>query len=121
MNRIARICAGVALASAVFAGPAQATGGRDAAVYQTIMSGDYASAEGALLPRLRAGEATPELLLNLAALYALTDRPEAAQALYRWVLSERDVTMDLSMREGDTKSAHAIARDGLSRLTLASR
>lgn len=116
-----RLFAATAMIAAGTAAPAQAGIMRDVAVHQTILKGDYGTAEGALLPRLRAGENSPELLLNLAALYSLTNRPEAAQALYRWVLSERDVLMDLSDREGDTKSAHAIAQEGLNRLTLASR
>lgn len=117
-----RICAAVALAAVgMVAAPAQAGVMKDAAIHQSITKGDFAAAESALVPRLRDGESSPEVLLNLAAVYALTDRPEAAQALYRWVLSERDTVMDLSAREGDTKTAHAIAQDGLSRLQVAAR
>ena len=119
MNMLTRILAGSALVVAAVGGaPAQAGVVGDEAVRESITRGDFATAEGALVPRLREGEATPELLLNLAAVYALTDRPEAAQALYRWVLSERDALMDLSRREGDTKTAHEIARDGLQRLQV---
>lgn len=121
MTMFDRVYAVAALVAVSVAAPAQAGISKDAAIHKSIVSGDYAAAEGALLPRLRAGEKSPELLLNLAALYAFTDRPEAAQALYRWVLSERDVLMDLSDREGDTRSAHAIARAGLQRLTFAAR
>ena len=122
MTGFNRLCAAVALAAVgIVAAPAQAGVTKDAAVHQSITSGDLAAAENALLPRLREGESSPEVLLNLAAVYALTDRPEAAQALYSWVLSERDTVMDLSPREGDTRTAHAIARDGLSRLQVAAR
>lgn len=121
--RVVRICAGLALAAVAGAAttPAQAGGTSDAAISKSIMRGDYADAERALLPRLAAGEDTPELLLNLAAVYALTGRTEAAQALYRWVLSERDAVMDLSERDADSSSAHAIAREGLQRLAVAAR
>lgn len=122
MKALDRISAVAALAPlALVAAPAQAGAMQDAAIHQSISKGDFAAAENALLPRLRDGENSPEVLLNLAAVYALTDRPEAAQALYRWVLSERDAVMDLSQREGDTKTAHAIAQDGLSRLQVAAR
>ena len=123
MNGIARICAVAALVAAgIGAAPAQAGVVQDTAIHDSITRGDYAGAENKLLPRLRDGETSPELLLNLAAVYALTDRPEAAQALYRWVLSERDALMDLTQREGgDTRTAHAIAREGLQRLQLVAR
>lgn len=122
MSGFDRVCVAAALAAAaIVAAPAQAGVTQDAAIHQSITSGDLATAESALLPRLRDGEDSPEVLLNLAAVYALTDRPEAAQALYRWVLSERDTVMDLSQREGDTKTAHAIAREGLNRLQVVAR
>lgn len=82
--------------------------------HAAIASGDLASAERMLLNERKIYGARPEVLLNLAAVYARSGRGVEASALYREVLAQDDVTMDLS--GGRTASAHAIARVGLSRL-----
>ena len=74
--------------------PAQA---QDSAVASTqILSGAYDKAEQKLLAELRVHPNRPELLLNLAAVYAKTGRTIEARTLYTKVLSKDDVLMDIS-------------------------
>ena len=63
----------------------------------------------------RSGEASPEVLLNLAAIYQRTGRAAEARALYATVLDSPDVQMDLA--SGATTGSHQVAQRGLSRLT----
>jgi Flp pilus assembly protein TadD len=94
----------------------------DTNAYGAITSGDYARAEAKLNADLRVHPGRPELLLNLAAVYARTDRVDAARQLYRQVLAQDDVLMDLTPER--TAGSHAIAQAGLARLpaqTLTSR
>jgi thioredoxin-like negative regulator of GroEL len=92
--------------------PAQA---QDSAVASTqIAQGDFAQAESKLLAELRIHPGRPELLLNLAAVYAKTGRVDAARGLYTKVLSTDDVLMDLSVDR--TAGSHALAQSGLRRL-----
>jgi hypothetical protein len=86
-----------------------------------IVAGDLAKAERTLLADQRIYGSTPELLINLAAVYARSGRTAEATAMYREVLGQRDVLMDITADR--TASAHAIARAGLERLrpTLAVR
>lgn len=100
---------------ALLATPAQAQsfyGDRVAAV--AIAQGDFAGAERTLLQELRIHPNRPELLLNLAAVYAKTGRPGEARNLYRRVLTQDDVLMDLSADR--TAGSHAVATAGLRRL-----
>ena len=83
----------------------------ETAASATIKSGDYSEAESILQRQLRHRPDRPELLLNLAAVYANTDRPAEARALYRKVLSSDSVEMEL--RSGAVADSHAIARAGL--------
>ncbi|WP_404338365.1 tetratricopeptide repeat protein [Sphingomonas sp. MMS12-HWE2-04] len=92
--------------------PAQA---QDRAVASTeISTGAYAQAETKLQAQLRAHPDLPELLLNLAAVYAQTGRTSEARALYTRVLDQDDVLMDLSADR--TAGSHAVARTGLRRI-----
>jgi Tfp pilus assembly protein PilF len=92
--------------------PAQA---QDSAVASTqIAQGDFAQAESKLLAELRIHPGRPELLLNLAAVYAKTGRTGEARSLYTKVLSTDDVLMDLSLDQ--TAGSHALAQRGLRRL-----
>ncbi len=68
-------------------------------------------AEAQLNSRLRLDPDQPELLLNLAAVYAQTGRTSQARALYLRVLQQRDFEMDLSADRVST--SHAIANKGL--------
>jgi hypothetical protein len=92
--------------------PAQA---QDGAVASTeIAQGDYVAAESKLLQELRIYPGRPELLLNLAAVYAKTGRAGEARSLYTKVLGSDDVLMDLSVDR--TAGSHALAQRGLRRL-----
>jgi hypothetical protein len=92
--------------------PAQA---QDSSVASTeIARGAWADAEKALVKELRIHPDRPELLLNLAAVYAKTGRDAEARNLYAKVLSQREVLMDLTPEQ--TAGSHMIARTGLRRL-----
>jgi tetratricopeptide (TPR) repeat protein len=101
----------LAAAPLVAAIPAQA---QDRAVATHIVQGDLSQAESKLLAELRIYPGRPELLLNLAAVYAKTGRTSEARALYARVLSKDDVLMDLAADR--TAGSHAIAQRGLRRL-----
>lgn len=85
-----------------------------AKAHAALLQGNYVSAERLLVAEQRVYPDRSEVLLNLAALYASTNRRGDAVALYRTVLAKPDVVMDLSGER--TASAHAIARLGLDRL-----
>jgi thioredoxin-like negative regulator of GroEL len=93
--------------------PAQAQNG-DRVASAAIAKGDFAGAERMLVQELRIHPDRPELLLNLAAVYANTGRSSDARALYRRVLAQNDVLMDLSPDR--TAGSHAIAVAGLRQL-----
>lgn len=102
----------LAVAPLVAALPARA---QDSAVASTqIAQGDFSQAESKLLAELRIHPGRPELLLNLAAVYAKTGRAGEARNLYTKVLSKDDVLMDVSVDQ--TAGSHALAQRGLSRL-----
>jgi predicted Zn-dependent protease len=102
----------LAAAPLIAAFPAQA---QDSAVASTqIADGAYSQAEARLLAELRIHPGRPELLLNLAAVYAKTGRAGEARSLYTRVLSQDDVLMDLSTDQ--TAGSHAVAQRGLRRL-----
>lgn len=87
-----------------------------------IARGDYAAAERVLMRSLKVDADDPELLLNLATVYARTQRSDQAKALYRQVLAAPDER--LSMNDGGTLRAHIAAQSGLNQLagiTLAAR
>ena len=79
-----------------------------------ITQGSYAEAEARLLRELRIYSDRPELLLNLAAVYARTGRADGARSLYARVLSQDEVLMDLTSQK--TAGSHMIAKAGLERL-----
>lgn len=89
--------------------------------HAAILTGDLSTAERTLTAERRIHPQRPEVLLNLAAVYSRSGRAGDAVALYRDVLSNDDVLMDLP--SGRTASAHAIARAGLGALspTVATR
>lgn len=102
----------LAAAPLAFALPAQA---QDTTVSASLISaGSYDKAESKLLDQLRARPDTPELMINLAAVYARTGRTGEARTLYRQVLAQDDVLMDLS--ETRTAGSHVLAQAGLRRL-----
>lgn len=100
---------GVATVAAVPAAASDRTG------YQAIAAGDFATAERTLVAERRIFPSRPELMLNLAAVYAKTGRATEATTLYREALSAEPVLMDLP--NGKTISSHAVAERGLARLS----
>lgn len=93
--------------------PAQAQEG-DRVASAAITRGAYSEAEKALLAELRIHPGRPELLINLAAVYAKTGRQAEARNLYRRVLAQDDVLMDVTPER--TAGSHTIARTGLDRI-----
>jgi thioredoxin-like negative regulator of GroEL len=81
---------------------------------ELISAGAYSKAETRLQSQLRANPESPEVMINLAALYAKTGRISEARVLYRQILAQDDVLMDLS--ETRTAGSHAIAQTGLRRI-----
>lgn len=102
----------------VAAGGAQA---RDRTGYTAISAGDLKAAEATLDAERAIFPNRPEVLLNLAAIYARTARASEARAAYARVLASDDVMMELP--DGSEASAHSLARLGSARLgaSMASR
>lgn len=111
--RVAMIVAGMTMAVPALAG--ERTG------YVQIAAGDLSGAERTLQAERRIFPDRPELMLNLAAIYAATNRASEARSLYSDVLRRNVVPMD--MPSGAVVSSHAVAHAGLNRLapTMASR
>ncbi|MGN5374225.1 tetratricopeptide repeat protein [Sphingomonas hankookensis] len=82
--------------------------------HAAITAGDLSSAQRSLERETRAGSREPEVLLNLAAVYAMTQRPDAARDLYARVLAGEDVSLVLPSARVAT--AHDVARRGLQML-----
>ncbi len=107
--------AGATLALALIATtPALAS---DRTGFTAIASGDLTTAERMLTAERRIYPQRPELMLNLAAVYAKTNRSTEARALYAAVLDRPAVAMDLP--NGVVVSSHAVASTGLNRLPTA--
>lgn len=79
--------------------------------YRAIAAKDYAAAERRLVALRRGAPDRPELMLNLAAVYAKTGRGALARDLYVEVLRRPALLMD--MPSGRVASSHAVARFGL--------
>lgn len=75
-----------------------------------LMKGDYAAAERAIDRERRMFPDSPDLMLNLAIVYARTNRSDDARRLYAEVLAHPDEMLESGRA---TMSAHAIARRGL--------
>lgn len=101
----------LAPALAAFGGAASANAQDARYAYAAIEAGKLTQAERALERETRAGSREPEILLNLAAIYAKTERPDAARALYGQVLSGDDASLILPSHR--IASAHDVARRGL--------
>ena len=104
-----------ALAAIAMIAPANAQTA-DAGAYGSaaLQRGDTVKAELALEQERRAAPDQPEVLLNLATVYARTDRDAQAAALYRAVLAQENVSMKLA--HGRSMDSHDLARIGLSSL-----
>ena len=106
------LLANAAAPFALTALPAQAQSRNgDPVASAAIFDGNFSQAEQQLSARLRLDPDQPELLLNLAAVYAQTGRTSQARALYIRVLQQRDVEMDLSADRVST--SHVVANKGL--------
>ena len=101
----------LALIAAVTATPALA---RDTTGFHAIAAGDLGAAEQTLKAERRIYPQRPELMLNLAFVYARTGRVAEASALYRAVLSRDEVMLETPA--GAEASSHAIATAGLGRV-----
>ena len=82
--------------------------------HAAIQQGDYQAAERKLLAEARVFPHKPEVLLNLAAVYARTGRAAAARTLYDRVLALEPVAMDVI--DGQIELSHLIASRGLQRI-----
>lgn len=105
---------GLFMAAVVLAAPASAQA-PDRTASAAIATGDYARAERILVAERRIFPARPELMLNLATVYRMTNRAAEAQQLYADVLRRPDVLMDLPDQR--VASSHALAQTGLERMT----
>jgi Flp pilus assembly protein TadD len=86
----------------------------DPYAHNAIEAGDYTEAESSLRAQLALEPNKPEVLINLAAIYARTNRLDAAQALYQRALSAQDVS--LLLKPDVALNSHAIAQRGLRKL-----
>jgi Flp pilus assembly protein TadD len=85
--------------------------------YQAIAAGDLSAAEATIERERAIFPQRPELMLNLAAVYARTGRTAEARALYTDVLQREGV--DLELGDGSAVSSHLVAKRGLARLDTA--
>lgn len=108
-----RIGTGALLGSALAVmGIATSANAQDAQyAHAAITAGNLSSAERALERETRAGSREPEVLLNLAAVYAMTQRSTEARDLYVRVLNAKDAS--LVMPSSQVASSHDVARRGL--------
>jgi Flp pilus assembly protein TadD len=113
--RNALIGTALALPLMVLAGTAQAQTRTDPVAQNAIVQGDFSAAEQRLTAEQRIFPNKPEVLLNLAAVYARTGRADAARALYTQVLAQENVLMDLAADR--VAASHQIAQTGLRRIS----
>ncbi len=95
--------------------PASAQSGAVRVAHDALAQGDYARAEAVLTAEQRIFPNSPEVLVNLAAVYARTGRVQQAAALYRQILARQDMLLDASADR--TVSSHAVATAGLRRVS----
>ncbi|VXC44749.1 tetratricopeptide repeat protein [Sphingomonas sp. 8AM] len=88
---------------------------KDRVGYQAIAAGSLGKAEQTIAAERAIFPDRPELMLNLAAVYARTGRETQARALYGDVLDREPVAMDLA--DGSVRTSHELARAGMARLT----
>ncbi|VVT18031.1 conserved exported hypothetical protein [Sphingomonas aurantiaca] len=81
--------------------------------YRAIAAGDLATAEQRIVAERRIFPQRPELMLNLASVYARTGRDSEARALYAAVLARPSVALDLP--SGAVASSHDLANLALRR------
>ncbi len=86
----------------------------DPYAHDAIENGRFAEAETSLRAQLALEPTKPELLINLAAIYARTNRMDAAQSLYNRALTAENVS--LLLKPDVALNSHDIARRGLNKL-----
>lgn len=86
----------------------------DRYAHAAIERGDYVAAERQLKREARVSPNRPEVLLNLAAVYAKTQRDDEARELYQRVLASDDVRM--AQKADRVAGSHRIAQVGLAQL-----
>lgn len=79
--------------------------------HAAIQRGDYDRAERKLLAEQKIFPGKPEVLLNLAAIYAKTGRHNEARALYNRVMALETVQLDVV--DGQVAGSHLVADRGL--------
>ncbi|TDN77814.1 tetratricopeptide repeat protein [Stakelama pacifica] len=106
-------------AGAMIAAPVSAQNSASSGAYASsaLQRGDLVQAEMALEAQRRASPDMPEVLLNLATVFARTNRDARAVDMYRRVLAQDNVSMKLA--NGRTMDSHALARIGLASLNAA--
>ncbi len=107
----------LAIVAAMLGAPAVSSASQtrsDPYAHDAIERGEFGEAEAGLRAQLALEPTKPELLINLAAIMARTNRADAAQALYQRVLATDDVS--LLLRPGQALGSHAIAERGLRKL-----
>lgn len=80
-----------------------------------IARGDYVAAEAIIRHEQRLFPSDPDLMLNLATVYAHTGRPDEARGMYRAVLDRPDE--QLVTGDDQEQSSHAIASKALRQMT----
>jgi len=102
------------IAAIVTVGVALPAAAQESPGYRAIAVGDLGAAEQTLVAERRIFPGRPELMLNLAAVYAKTGREAQARVLYDAVIASDPVDLELS--NGAVLASHAVARAGLSKL-----
>jgi Flp pilus assembly protein TadD len=82
--------------------------------HNAIEAGQFAEAETSLRTQLALEPTKPELLINLAAIYARTNRLDAAQTMYDRALAAENVS--LLLRPDFAQDSHVIAKRGMMKL-----
>ncbi len=107
-----KVLASIVLAAPLALAPAvQAQTVEQPNAHLAIAAGDYDLAERQLVAEQRVFPTRPEVMLNLAAVYAKTGRVSDARALYHRVLALKPVAMDVA--DGQVAASHLVARRGL--------
>ena len=103
--------------TATFAGQALAGSAtaQDRTGYRAIAAGDLVTAERRLIAERRIFPQRPELMLNLATVYARTGRVAEARALYDAALNAPPVELDVE--GGKVATSHDVARAGQAMLS----
>lgn len=95
------------------AAPAQAQDSERTYAFDAIQRADLAAAEARLLAQRAEEPNEPAVLINLAHVYAKTDRLDQAAALYAEVLNGENVLM--ATRDGSPAWSHDLARRAMDR------